>query len=234
MHSYRRLGAEFRVNLNAAGDQSQAAVTANAYGGFQIYWTDSAGDSSVTGIRAQVFNADRSRFAPDFLVNASTALGQDDSSGVYLTGGGWNVALWTDSSGVGDASGTGIKAQFMDGVGGKSQGEYLINTTTAGNQYDASAASLGLNNYVVVWTDESGGVPVIRGQLIATRTKSGGELLISTGTAPATEAAVVTRPGSGFLVVWRTDDGSVSAIHGQLSGASSRSPLAPPERSPIR
>jgi hypothetical protein len=141
MQPFVRLGREFRVNLEAMGTQTDAAVVATAYGGYQVHWTDSNADGSATGIRAQVFTGYQTRFAPDFLVNANRTGAQNEPAAVLLTGGGWNVAVWTDASGVGDGSGTGIKAQFMDGVGGKHQSEYLINSTTAGNQHDASLAA---------------------------------------------------------------------------------------------
>lgn len=225
MQNYVRIGREFRVNLSAAGEQGDPTVvgTHNAY---QIFWTDLAADPSAGGVSLQAFNPTRhDRINGNTLLNTVTSGAQSDSNAVYLAGG-WVASMWTDASGIGgDASGTGIKAQFLDSAGGKYMGEYLVNTTTAGNQYDGAAAALGANNYVVVWTDESAGTPVIRGQLLATRTKTGGELLISTGSLPATDAVVAPLVSGGFVVAWRTGDASGSAIRAQVYAASTSGPV---------
>ena len=60
-------GAEILVNEETAGDQSFAAITALANGGFVISWQDASGmgdDTSGTAIKASLFDASGTALAP--------------------------------------------------------------------------------------------------------------------------------------------------------------------------
>ena len=50
-----------------------------------------------------------------------------------------------------DGDGTGVFGQRYDGSGATAGGEFQVNTTTAGNQWYSSAASLSDGGFVTVW-----------------------------------------------------------------------------------
>jgi hypothetical protein len=72
-----RVGSEFLVNTQTTNGQNQPTITGLANGGFVVTWSDfsgTLGDSSQTGIKAQVFGTDGTKAGGEFLVRAfSTA-----------------------------------------------------------------------------------------------------------------------------------------------------------------
>ena len=69
-----------------------------------------------------------------------------------LTGGGF-VAAWVEASGtLGDISGTGIHAQVFNSTDNKVGGEFLVNTTTLGNQQAPSVATGSGGGFIVTWS----------------------------------------------------------------------------------
>ena len=65
-----KAGDEFRVNTTTLNSQYDPAITALADGRFLVAWTDdsqSGGDTSLTAVRAQVFNADGTKSGSEFL-----------------------------------------------------------------------------------------------------------------------------------------------------------------------
>jgi Ca2+-binding RTX toxin-like protein len=99
--------------------------------------------------------------------------------------------------------------------------EFLVNTTTIGDQSEISVAALSNGNFVAAWTD----IGNIRGQVLsASGTKTGGEFLVNTTTDRETESSVAALTNGGFVVTWTDDSGiggdmSGYAIHGQVFNA---------------
>jgi hypothetical protein len=81
-----------------------------------------------------------------------------------------------------------VRGQIFNADGGKAGGEFLVNTTTTGDQYGSAVTALGDGRFVVTWTDDSatggdtsGGA--VRGQIFnADGGKAGGEFLVNTTT----------------------------------------------------
>ncbi len=68
------------------------------------------------------------RASPEFLVNATTANSQSESSTTALADGRF-VVTWTDASGsTGDTSGWAIRARIFNADGTQSVQEFLVNT----------------------------------------------------------------------------------------------------------
>ncbi len=66
------------------------------------------------------------RANPEFLVNANTTSGQVDSSVTALADGRF-VVSWTDNSlGIGDASGTAVRARIFNADGTQSVQEFVV------------------------------------------------------------------------------------------------------------
>lgn len=127
-------GAEFRVNTTTISHQNMPTVTGLTDGRFVVSWlcnSASGGDTSGNAIRAQMFNADGTKFGVEFLVNTTTLDTQEQPNLTALAGGGF-VATWTDHSPPdGGLSVSDIKAQVYAANGVPSGGEISVNTTTA-------------------------------------------------------------------------------------------------------
>jgi Ca2+-binding RTX toxin-like protein len=85
--------------------------------------------------------------------------------------------------------------------------DIAVNETNTGGQTDAVLAVLDGGNIITVWTDSSGALPVIRGQLFsASGGKIGSEFLVPSvanqGTGGLTQPSVTAIDGGGFVVSW--------------------------------
>src|SRR5262249_18623029 len=121
--------------------QDMPAVATFADGRFVVVWqdgSDSAGDTSVEAIRGQRFKADGSKSGNEFLVNTTTNGGQFTPTVTTLADGHFVVG-WIDAGlNTPDLDGYAVRAQVFNHDGSKSGSEFLVNTTTAYNQYQPS------------------------------------------------------------------------------------------------
>jgi Ca2+-binding RTX toxin-like protein len=211
------VGSEFLVNTTTTNAQKNAAVSSLSNGGFVVTWNDASllgGDSSVSSVKAQIFDAAGNKVGSEFLVNTNTNNRQDTPVITGLTNGGF-VVSWDDSSGVGDTSKDGIKAQIFDASGNKIGSEFLVNTRTASNQQAETITALDNGGFVVAWADASGqGGDTdnfgIKMQIYdASGHAVGGETLVNTTTAGAQLAPGVTALSTGgFTVSWADYSGA--------------------------
>lgn len=158
-----KLGGEFLVNTTILGAQDQPTIASLSNGGFVVVWRDQSGvgDSSGSGLKAQIFNASGAKVGSEFQVNTTTLFAQDQPVVTAIPGGGFAVS-WRDNSVLsGDPNGFGIKAQVFDNLGNKQGGEFQLNTTVLGDQQMPSIAALASGALVVGWDDSSalGGDP---------------------------------------------------------------------------
>jgi Ca2+-binding RTX toxin-like protein len=148
-------GGEFLVD---ADSQEDSAVTALGDGRFVVTWTDWSG-SGDAAVRGQIFNADGGRAGGEFLVNTTTYDWQSDSAITALGDGGFAIA-WSDySQSGGDTSSRAIRGQIFNADGSRANGEFLVNSTTAGWQDSSAITALGDDRFIVTWSDgsQSGG-----------------------------------------------------------------------------
>ena len=81
--------------------------------------------------------------------------------------------------------------------------EQVVNTTTAGDQFNATITRLNNGTFVVVWQDNGVGSGDIKGQLYtAAGVRIGGEIIIASGAAVQETPEVVATSAGGFRVVW--------------------------------
>src|SRR5439155_20987784 len=78
-----------------------------------------------------------------------TTLGTQEYAAVATDAAGNFVVTWSSQNQ--DGSGWGVYAREYDAAGAALSGEYLVNTTTAGDQLYSSAARPG-GNLVIVWS----------------------------------------------------------------------------------
>jgi autotransporter passenger strand-loop-strand repeat protein len=150
------VGDEFLVNTATASDQLKPTISALPNGGFVVTWYDFSqvgGDSSGSGIKAQIYAADGSKVGSEFLVNTTTANSQFTPTVTALSNGDFAIA-WQDWSGTGgDSSGSSIKLQVFTADGRKVGGELLVNTSTSSDQSHPSIAGSADGRFVVTWQD---------------------------------------------------------------------------------
>ena len=217
-------GGEFLVNTRVTNSQIEQAITALADGRFVVGWTDlsqSSGDSSVSAVRAQVFNADGSAFGNEFQVNTTVTNSQFEPNITALADGRFVVA-WTDlSQSGGDTSGYAVRAQVFNADGSAFGNEFLVNTTVTNSQFEPTITSLVDGRFVVAWSDDSatGGDTLggaVRAQVFnADGSLSGAEFLVNTTVTNFQFDPKITALYDGrFVVSWR----DLSQTGGDTSG----------------
>ena len=157
----------------------------------------------------------------EWLINGTTAGDQqlfaESNRAVALAPNGTFVVTWSSAGQDGD--GWGVYAQMYDSAGATLGGEFLVNTTTAGDQRNSAIAMDSSGNFVIVWSGQDGGGYGIYGQRFdAAGVAQGGEFLINTTTADDQHLGSVAMDSDGdFVVVWASNnqDGGGWGIYGQ-------------------
>ena len=136
--------------------QAENRITALTTGKLVSAWTDSTGlgaNGNGSVVRAQLFNADGTRAGAEFLVNSSTANNQANPCATALPDGRFLIAWTDDSRSSTDRSGSAIRAQLFNANGTRAGAEFLVNSSTAGSQYQPTIKTLADGRYAVGWTD---------------------------------------------------------------------------------
>jgi Ca2+-binding RTX toxin-like protein len=160
--------AEFRVNTTTSNAQDQPAIAALAGGGFIVVWRDASqlgGDDSGTSIKGQLLDAQGNFVGGEFLINTSIFIDQSAPAVAALPDGGFMVAWEDRSQNGGDTSLSAITAQTFSHTGAKVGGEFLVNTSTHGDQLTPSVAAGADGHILVAWQDLANPAGGIRGQL---------------------------------------------------------------------
>jgi autotransporter passenger strand-loop-strand repeat protein len=145
-----KVGTEFLVDTQTAGNQTVPTITGLANGGFVVSWQDASGtlgDASGTSIKAQVFAADGSKVGSEFLVNTEVAHDQLSPSVTALSNGDFVVA-WQDASG--------ITAQIFASDGTRIGTDSLVNAQVGGTQASPKITALSNGGFAVTWQDGGG------------------------------------------------------------------------------
>jgi hypothetical protein len=216
-----RSGGEFQVNTTTTGAQNVPAGASSGGGFSLITWSDfsGVGDNAPAGIRAQMYAQNGTKFGNEFQVNSTTVGNQVASSAAYLVNGGL-VVTWADLSQTGaDTSSYAIRARRFDYSGNPLGADFVVNTTTAGEQISPHITALSNGKFVVSWTDHSRTAPdtagyAVRAQLFNNDgSRAGSEFLVSTTTVDDQLAPVMTAlPDGRFVAAWL----NVVAGHGEV------------------
>ena len=148
------VGDEFLVNTTTTNFQyQQPSVTGLADGGFVVTWTE--GSSFATVIRGQTFDASGTKIGDELFANTTATKLLSEPSVSAFDGGGF-VVTWTDGNQTGgDTSSYAVRGQLFDANGTAVGDEFLVNTTTEGNQSTPSVSALRGGTFVVTWEDGS-------------------------------------------------------------------------------
>ncbi len=140
------VGSETLVNTTSTGSQQDPHVSGLQDGGFVVVWTSTQTDAG--DIYGQRYDSTGTAVGSEFIVNTTTTGIQERSSVTGLEDGGF-VVIWESP----DAASDGIFGQRYDASGTAVGSEFQVNTTTAGDEWNASVTALHDGNFAVVWQD---------------------------------------------------------------------------------
>ena len=147
---------DFTVNSTTPGDQWLPTVTVLQNGNFVVAWTDESGSGgdSDTSIKGQIFTPTGAKTGGEILLNTSTTNNQSEPILAALASGGF-VAIWTHDSADDASFEFDIRGQIFHSDGVKVGAEFLVNGSTAGNQFRATVTDTGDGGFLVSWTVET-------------------------------------------------------------------------------
>jgi len=144
------IGSEFVVNTYTTDKQAWPVIAARDDGGFVIAY-QSEQDGSDYGINAQIFDSSAAKVGDEIRVNTFTS-GTQNRPVIRIMSYNRFIILW-DSEGQ-DGDGKGVYAQRFISDGTKEGSEYLINDTTAKDNYIKEVAIFdNSKGYVVSYTN---------------------------------------------------------------------------------
>jgi hypothetical protein len=184
-------GSEFRINVDTAGDQSDAAVAMDAAGGFAVAWTTGA------GIYGRRFDAAGAPLGGDFRIDtvaatahANPAIGMDDA--------GRFVVAWDAKPGAGNA--TYVRRYTAAGTPATAA-ESAVSLAAATERPSLSVNAGG--GFAATWVEA--GVPM--GQLYDGQgAKDGGPFRVYPEATVSGPAPVALADDGSFLVAWTGPD----------------------------
>ncbi len=215
------MGDEVVVNTFFTSNQVNASVAASDGGNFVVTW-ESPQDGGGLGVYGQVFDNAGNPIGDEFIVNTTTASDQR-AVDIAMADDGRFVAVW-QSGGNLDGNGEGIFAQRFDANGVTLGDEFLVNTTTIGNQTAPAIAMSGVTgDFVVVWQgDDNNNEGIFAQRFDSDGNTVGNQFLVNTTTLGNQVIPDVAMDDAGnYVVVWETtnEDGFGEGIAARLYDA---------------
>jgi diaminopimelate epimerase len=207
-------GDDFIVNNTMAGDQESSTVAALADGRFVVTWHSDNGTDY--DIRARIFNADGSAAGNDFVVNSTTTNDQFFPTATALADGRF-VLTWESNNGT-DFD---IRGRVFNADGSAAGDDFLVNDTTASDQYAPTVTTLADGRFVVTWDSSNGTDFDIRARIFnADGSVAGNDFLVNDTTVNSQLSPTITALADGrFVVTWHSDNGTDYDIRGRVFNA---------------
>ncbi|MDB6111549.1 MAG: hypothetical protein JWR69_3299 [Pedosphaera sp.] len=220
--SYSPTLGNFRINLNGTDEQEKPQVTLLKGGGAAIVWQ--GGKQSFQHIYATFLSTSNTFVVRDVQVNTATNW---QSNPVIATLANGNVIVAWSSFGQDNADRLqGVYAQLMTPTGVKTNGEFLVNQTTAWNQRTPAVAALSSGNFVVAWVSEKQGfsqsvdaggtagpgadsVQIYARLFNSSGVPLGNEFLVNTSTNVCANPNIAAASDGTFLISWSQKDVAV-------------------------
>jgi len=216
-------GGEIPINTETSGPQTRPDVAMAPDGRSVVVWESYLQDGAGWGIFGQRFDADGAPAGSEFLVNSTTA-GDQRYAAVAMAPDGAFTVVWGGS----DASGDGIRGRRFNADGAALGADFIVNTTTNGDQNEPDVATDGSGATLVVWQSDHTGDLEIRGRSFdPSGSATGNEFAVNTTTANDQQLpSVASSSGGGFVAAWQSygQDGPAEGIIARRF-ASSGSPL---------
>lgn len=151
-------GDAFLVNTGfTTDDQSHPSIAVDSSGNFVVVWQSRQEDGDGFGIYAQRYAANGTPQGTAFRVNEVT-VGDQTEPTVAMDNDGKFVIAWQSLGQDGDGSGIYARRYAANGTALDAD-EFVVNTTTTGNQSSPTLAiSRGDSRFVVAWKNEAPGV----------------------------------------------------------------------------
>ena len=207
------VGSEFQVATTIVDRQIDSQIAAFNGGGYVISWTSDNQDGSGEGVYAQRFDALHNKVGPETIVNTHIANDQGKSQITTFADDSYLI-VW--ESWDQDGQYNGVYGQRFNSDGSSNGSEFLINTTTAGSQFQQQISTLSNDGFVVTWHDSSG--EVFAQLFDSNNNKLGGEIAVNTTLSNVQNYPSVTSlADGGFLIAWESDqqDGDLDGIYAQ-------------------
>jgi hypothetical protein len=209
-----RRGVEFQVNTFTTGGQytvyAGTPVATRPDGRFVVVWTSTAQDGDGSGVFGQLFDAAGNKAGGEFRVNTTTAEDQYQPQ-VAVAAHGTFVVVWATDSDAAAGVNYDVRGQIFDATGRPLGAEFLVNSTTAGDQSGAAVAMDAAGNFVVVWNSDGqdgDDFGVFAQRFSRTGAPLGGEFQVAAATTGGQYTYGLTRAADGrFVVAWTAPDG---------------------------
>ncbi len=200
------LGSQMLTNTNTTGNQRNPKVAMADNGDFVVVWMSENQDGDNYGIYAQRFTAVGTAVGAEFLVNDVIA-GYQGYPNVAMQGSGAFVITW-QSNGT-DGSGNGIYARRYNAAGVALGSQFLVNSTTTGNQQEPSVAIKANGEFAIVWSsyNQDGSEYGVYAQLYdAAGAVSKAEFLINDSTSGnQLHPEINASPSGRYFITWTSD-----------------------------
>jgi hypothetical protein len=212
--------APFDVTSGMSGTSATAqpgaeSTAMNSSGGYAITWSNQTPGSSW-GVYAANYNSNGTIISGPRKISSSVG-GDKTDSAVATDSAGDFVVSW--SSNGEDGSGWGVYAQRFNSQGVAQGGQFLVNTTTSGDQKDARIGMDSAGNFVITWTGNGqNGWGVYAQRYNAQGQTLGGQFQVNTNTSADKEYVSIAMNGSGaFVISWSSNgqDGSGWGVYAQ-------------------
>lgn len=210
--NYVPQGGEFAAAGSLPGDQTQAAMSLNASGGYLV-WQDNVTDGSGFGISAIQLNSSFSSPFGSFRINQQGTNDQENPHVTLLQKGG---AAFVWQSGV--QSFQHIYARFLSSSNTFTTGDVEVNTATNHYQADPVIATLTNGNVIVAYAsfgqDSTDGMQGVYAQILSSAgAKVGTEFRVNQFTNYNQRTpAVATFPNGNFIITWVSEKERSSVI----------------------
>ncbi|MGB3166131.1 MAG: calcium-binding protein [Alteraurantiacibacter sp.] len=148
-----KVGGEFTVSSSGRSNQGGLRAVGLNDGSFILAWSAVADNYALDhlDIFAQHYSATGARLGGEFRINSTQTAFQTIANLVATDDGGF-IAIWRDDSrSADDPSGTATRAQIFDASTNAVGGEFLVNTTTEGNQFSYDVIQLDAGGFLVVF-----------------------------------------------------------------------------------
>lgn len=147
------VGNDFLVNGTTQGAQTNANILGQLTNGNILIAYDST-NSGSSDVRLRVLDSSGNGVGPDVVLNQTTAGDQFMNNYARLPDGRFFTIFYSDT---GDGSGSALFGRILTPEGIPEGNEFLIATTTAGNQLRPAIRILSDNRVAVTWESYDGG-----------------------------------------------------------------------------
>ncbi|MBI4617120.1 MAG: DUF4347 domain-containing protein [Planctomycetes bacterium] len=226
------LGADFAVSSTNANTQFFPSVAATPGGGFVAAWQSDDGGVDYD-IRARRFDAAGNPLGADFLAN-NTTLSPQVSAGVAVGPSGETTVVWEDQ-GTYD-----IRARRFDAAGNALGNDFVVNSTTVGDQGQPAVAMNGTGTSVFTWFSAEVGAGDIRArEFDSSGAPTSDDFVVNTTTAFFQSRPDIAYADNGEIVVaWESNQSGASDIFarrylGPAVPPASASPATEPPFDPV-